>query len=119
MGSLPTSPTDHIYVPEETQASINVLKNVRKFFSEETTKNEVTNFHNQNSTNLCHSFSLMSGFRLILRYFFETEISDPATRDSILEMFKPDQESNFYRMLAVFNGCVNPRSFDELFKVHQ
>ena len=77
----------------------------------------MTKFHDQGDTNLCHSYAVLSGFRIILQNFFRTEIQDTATRDAVLKNFKPTEHSNFYKMMAVFIGCINPRSFDGLFKV--
>ena len=102
---------------EETQASVDVLTDVEKFFSEITVSNAETKFHDQKDTNLCHSYAVMSGLRHLLRQFLTVKTQDTDVLKTTIQSMNQTGNSSFYRMLAVFIGCINPRSFAELFKV--
>merc|ERR1712176_178776 len=45
-----------------------------------------------------------------------TKIYNLMKNNSVADMMNDGQECSFYRFLAVFIGCINPRSFEELFK---
>ena len=114
------STLSEMYVPQETQQSVNVMTQVEKYLTfintSNTTVNE-TRIHDQKDTNLCHSYATIKGFRQILRYFLRTKISVVSLRDSAMDSMRDNKPSSFNKMLAVFVGCINPRSFDQLFKV--
>ena len=105
----------NVNVSEQTQASVNALTDVEKFFSQ-TTCNDQTKFHNQKNTNLCHSYSTMSALRFVLGKFFVGKIKNKTLLTSVLKTLKPRKKSSFYKMLAVFIGCINPRTFESMFK---
>ena len=114
--SIPDRLDMNVNVSVNTQVSVNVLTEVEKFFSQITVNNDLTKIHNQKHTNLCHSYSVISGLRLVLRNFLTRKIQDASLLDVLLEDFEPKKGSSFYKMLAVFIGSVNPRAFDGLFK---
>ena len=103
-------------VTEETQASICALTEVDKFFSAIGQSDERTKVHDQKDTNLCHSYALMSALRMILTKLFEEKIQDSAKRNELLDSLKQKKQSSFYKMLAVFIGSINPRTFDSMFE---
>ena len=114
MSSISVTSTSQAHVPDETQASVDALADLENYFSTVNTSGmSDTKFHDQENTNLCHSYSLMSGFRHILRQLLKNK-----NQQNAIEMMKEDRDCSFYRFLAVFLGCINPRSFDELFKVN-
>ena len=89
------------------------MTEVEKYFSEiDTNSAEETKIHDQKNSQLCHSFAVISGLRYIVRNFLKSE----EVNDDVLNMMKDNRESSFYKTLATFLGCVNPRSFDEVFQ---
>ena len=97
---------------DETQASMDALADVKLFFTKFNTSAILqTKFHDQKDTDLCHSYSVMSGLRHIIRQILLNK-----NLNSVVDLMEEGRECSFYRFLAVFIGCVNPRSFDELFK---
>ena len=74
-----------------------------------------TMVHDQHSTNLCHSFATMSGFRQILLNFAEKAKSEIGSNEAgcqeVIDGINTKGEFSFNRMLAVFLGCVSPRSY--------
>ena len=103
------------YIPDETQASVDALTQVEKFFSKVTANPQQTKFHNQKDSLLCHSYSIMSGIRYILTELFKSNITDSLLLTNVMDTMKPGGGSSFYRMIAVFIGSISPRIFDSLF----
>ena len=81
--------------------------------------NAVTLVHDQELTNLCHSYATMSAFRQIILLFLEeneksADLFDDLhkTRQDIISGVKSKTgDLSFARMLTIFLGCVSPRSF--------
>jgi len=72
-------------------------------------------------TNLCHSFATMSAFRQVLLNFIKKvqRKSPPeiaARCKKIIAEINEKGEYSFNRMLAVFLGCISPRSYSNFSK---
>ena len=117
-------------VGENTQASINVVKEITKAMGEINLTQMATggtNFHSQKDTYFCHSFGIVSGLRNALvnaagnkksnqvgsRY--DIEVSANKTALEVLTDHSPKYPvCEFTKMMAAFINNVNPRSFEGL-----
>ena len=109
-------------VGEETQASIDVLTHIDNFYTYGSnrltaTTSGMTRVHDQGSTYLCHSYATMSAFRQLIIQFRQ---ANPTVGSRVTRLFRNlgmkskidgTDEHSFHRMLSVFLGCVNPRSY--------
>ena len=110
-------------VSENTQASIDILKQVDNFFAATNklgqNQTEVTFVHDQEFTNLCHSFATMSAFRQTILQLVEShkkiygQTFGTLNYDDVESGIKAKVgEFSYNSMLTVFLGCVSPRSFN-------
>jgi len=110
-------------VSQNTQASIDILKQVDNFFAATNklgqNQTEVTFVHDQEFTNLCHSFATMSAFRKTLLQLVESHKNiygqnfGTLIYDDVESGIKTKVgEFSYNSMLTVFLGCVSPRSFN-------
>jgi len=119
-----------VNVSQNTQASVNVVKEITKAMEGiNLTKMATggTNFHSQKETNFCHSFGIVSGLRNALVHVagnkkskdvgegYSTEVSGNKTATEVLTDASPSWPvCLFPRMMAGFINNVNPRSFEGL-----
>ena len=121
-------------VTEDTQASLDVMHQINDFFESISQPNdkvtELTMFHDQQFTNLCHSFCTMSSFRHVLIEFILTDeacrhhtwkrtvhrmknVVSSQTETKTTKLCKEIDgkgDYSFNQMLVGFLACVNPRS---------
>ena len=76
----------------------------------------MTNHHDQHNSNLCHSYSVISAFRQALIQLLKT-FKNPKVKN-IIQRINGNEQFSFNRMLSIFLGCVNPRSYLDPPKVH-
>ena len=108
-------------IGEETQLSFNVMNTVNVFSQAQLIpKTEATMIHDQSHTSLCHTVSVTSALRHVLKEFIENQravhISNNNTKEvenceKILNGINENGKYSFNRMMAGFMGCVNPRSY--------
>ena len=106
-------------IAENTQCSINVQKiedltNLTK--SSGTFSGDRTSFHQQRKSALCHSFSIISGFRhCLLKFLKSLQNIDQDKLSKIEEELKKSDGIYCYRNFLVnFVANVIPRSYDGL-----
>lgn len=103
---------------ENTQASQNVLTQIEYFLNSiDEPSSDRTAVHDQEWSNLCHSYALISCFRQVLIKLLRTIQANSQTAqkqakiDDVIQEIKGKGRFSFYRMLTGFVGCVSPRSF--------
>ena len=98
---------------DNTQASVDLLSQMKSILTELSLQgHDATLVHDQEHTNLCHSFATMSCFRKCIMSLVEAE-SKTNMFCAVSEMEKEmaTGEYSFRNMLTVFLGCVSPRSY--------
>lgn len=110
-----------VAVTERTQSSVDMLAEINQILSDidstEQRSSDRTAFHDQDVTALCHSFAIISGFRqAILDLMHSINAAKPCTIDeaAVKKMLDGNGPFSFNKMLTVFLGCINPRSFTGL-----
>ena len=125
LSSFPVSGVPNITsvrdISENTQNSVDVMTELENYLTKIGTSFVVntdgTHIHDQKRTNLCHSYSTISGLKQLMRKFLENEVSDISARKLVLKSMNERGDCSFNRMLSVFVSCVSPRTFEDLFNV--
>ena len=123
-------------VTDNTQHSVDVMADIKIYLTRIGTSFSInpdgTHIHNQKRTSLCHSYTVISGLRKILRKFLGNEILRAHSNAFLSSFLKKDiinkinsaltsmeerGDNSFSKSLSVFVGCISPRTFDGAFKV--
>ena len=114
------SSTTKFEVSENTQCSVDMMTQIENHFTavQAITDGQatgVTMVHDQHFTNLCHSFATMSGFRGVLLNLAKSVQNEFGANmvdcQEVIEEINKTGAFSFNHMLAVFLGCVSPRSY--------
>ena len=101
-------------VSENTQASADVLANMKDLLSTKTrstqTSSDMTRIHEQGYSYLCHSYAAISCLRQLLIKLVKGQTGMDRLKLKIKNNSAQNDHS-FSRMLTIFLGCINPRSF--------
>ena len=91
-----------------TQQSVDMIDCLSKFLSLSTSSEyEMGQFHDQKDTYLCHSYAVLTALEFLLDDFITSQKNK---KEEILRKAMKTR-TKFNCSMAVFLGCISPRSF--------